>query len=145
MQLEEFVHFCCLFCESVSVGGGKAEPVCSAEGLSMNSGLGKKTWWSLPPHSLGTITCDLFCPGGTWPNVATPKIATAAGSGYIREHPHTQSLSISRVGVLGASVHAGKEVQAALVLSEKYPGNSDTLSCSFSILMLMDISCFSLH
>lgn len=94
MELEKLVHFCCVFCDRISAGAGKAGAVCSAEGLSVNSGPGKETWRSLPPHSLGTITRDLSSPGGTWPNVTTPKTATASGQccvTYIREYPDTES------------------------------------------------------
>lgn len=78
MELEKFVHCCRVFWESISVGAGKAGAVCSTVGLSVNSGPGRETWQSLPPHSLGTITRDLSCPGGTWPDVTTPKMASGS-------------------------------------------------------------------
>lgn len=52
MELEKFVHCCYVFCESIGVQRlelAKPGAVCSAEGLSMNSGPGRDL--AEPPSS----------------------------------------------------------------------------------------------
>lgn len=144
MELEKLVHFCCVFCDSVIAGAGKAGAVCSAEGLSVNSGPGRETWRSLAPHSSGTITCDLSCPGGTWPNVRTPKIAAGQwihqGASTHRESEHQPSWGLG----CECPCRKGGARSPGFVwkISREF---WHLLSCSFGILMLVEISCFSLH